>query len=130
MGRGWVLVSKTVYVVDDDAAVRDSVGILLDAHGYAAQTFASADEFLEGMADPRAACLVLDVNMPGVSGLELLTIVQRRWPQLPVIMVTGKFENLDNLRQALPTGVDLLAKPFADKVLFAAIKRASGSFPD
>jgi two-component system, LuxR family, response regulator FixJ len=116
--------SKTIYIVDDDAAVRDSVQVLLDTHGYCAKAFESACEFLSRY-EGEPACLLLDINMPSMGGIELLKIVQRRWAQLSVIMMTGRQESLSGAQADLPPGVGLLAKPFHDRALVAAINTAA-----
>lgn len=113
-----------IYIVDDDDAVRDSVRILLEVHGYDVQDFASGPEFLAGFDGRPKACLILDINMPGMGGLEVLDAVGAKWPGLPVIMITGRGDGASKT-QALRNGaVALLEKPFGDMALVQSIERA------
>ena len=78
-----------VYVVDDDEAVRDSLSVLLRSVGYQAQTFESAMEFLESFDADQHGCLVADIRMPGMSGLDLQTALNKDGSELPIIFITG-----------------------------------------
>lgn len=114
----------SLHIVDDDEAVRDSLQILMEARGYAVTSHAGGREFLAAFGAEPGACLVLDINMPVMSGLEVLAVVRQRWPQVPVILVTGRSENLAR-SEALAQGASaLLEKPFRDDVLIAAIEEA------
>lgn len=116
--------SQTVYVVDDDVAVRDSLSFLLDSVGLDAVTFASATEFLEAY-DGRHAVLVLDVRMPSMSGLELQeTLAERSSTALKIIFISGHGD-IEMAVEALKRGAtDFLAKPFRDQELLDRIHQA------
>ena len=113
-----------VYVIDDDASVRNSLGRLIRSVGLDVKTFLSARDFLSYNPPDRPGCLVLDVKMPGMTGMELqeeLTAVNRF---IPIIFITG-FGNVPVSVQAMKAGAfDFLEKPFDDKTLIDAIHRA------
>jgi FixJ family two-component response regulator len=113
-----------VFVVDDDISVRESLELLIRCEGWQPETFASAQEFL---ARPRAVvpnCLVLDVSLPGLNGLELQTLVAAERPEMPIIFVTG-FGDVPMTVQAMKAGaVEFLTKPFSDDALLDAIRQA------
>ncbi len=119
----------TVYVVDDDAAVREALSALLSVKGYAVATFESAEAFLSGMpaaaADLKAAaCLLVDLRMPGMSGLDLHRELNRRGIRLPVVVISGHGD-IPMAVAALKAGVvDFLEKPFDTDVLLASIDEA------
>ncbi len=81
--------TQTVFVVDDDVAVRQSLALLIRSMGLAVEAFESAQAFLEVCVPARAGCVVLDIRMPGISGLEMQEELQRRAIGLPVIFITG-----------------------------------------
>jgi RNA polymerase sigma factor (sigma-70 family) len=114
----------TVYVVDDDPAVRDSLSLLLGLRGYRTALFACAEDFLN-VLDPEArGCLVVDVKMPGMSGLDLQREIGGRGLELPVIVITAHGD-VASARAALRAdAVDFLEKPFDDLQLTAAIDAA------
>ena len=114
----------TVYVVDDDDAIRDSLRWLLEANDYKVELYDSGESFI-AKYDPNAiAVLVLDVRMPGMSGLELQQAMEERGIELPVIFLTGHGD-LDTAIQSLKRGaVDFLLKPVDDEKLLAAISSA------
>lgn len=114
----------SIYIVDDDEAVRESAQILLEAHGYDVQIFANGPDFLARFDGQRRSCLILDINMPGMDGLEVLDIARARWPHLPVIMITGRGDKSARLRALENGAVALLEKPFADVVLLGSIEQA------
>jgi two-component system, LuxR family, response regulator FixJ len=112
---------RIVYVVDDDAAVRDSVSLLLDARGLTVQTFASAGEFLDAATALAPGCVVTDLRMPEIDGLELLRRVRERHPVLPVVVMTAHGE-VPRAVQALKLGaVDFIEKPFPVEALLNAV---------
>lgn len=119
-------VNPSIYIVDDDEAVRESVQTLLETYGYDVHVFASGEEFLGGFDGRRNACLVLDVNMPAMNGLELLRLVGKQWTALPVIMITGRSEGANKVRLSAEGAVDFLQKPFSDTAIVEAIERALG----
>ncbi len=114
----------TVFVVDDDAAVRDSLRWLAQSVGLAVQTFARAEDFLNEYDPATPGCLLLDVRMPGMSGLSLQDELAVRHATLPVIILTGYGEVATAVR-ALKTGaVDFIEKPFSDEVLLDRVRQA------
>ena len=114
----------TVFVVDDDEGVRTSLGILLDSVGYRAILFASAMEFLAQYDPERAGCLLLDMRMPRMSGMDLQEELAQRGAFLPVIFITGHGD-VPLAVQAMKAGAfDFLQKPFSQHDLLARIKGA------
>ena len=112
----------TVFIVDDDADIRDSLGLLLGAAGFKTRTFSSAEAFLADAAE--GGCLVADVRMPGMSGLELLEEIARRQMRLPVIIMTGHADIPLAVRAMKAGAVDFLEKPFSCAVLEESVRRA------
>ncbi|MEJ7136945.1 response regulator transcription factor [Amphibiibacter pelophylacis] len=116
--------SPLIHVVDDDAMMRRSVVFLLDSIGWDAVAYASAEEFLAQPAPQRPGCLVLDIRMPTLSGLELQQQLAGRGDALPVIFITGHAD-VSLAVQAMKSGAcDLIEKPFRDQVLLDAVSRA------
>ena len=114
----------TVFVVDDDNAVRNSLRLLLKSVGLASQPLGSAAEFLEGYSPSQPGCLVLDVRMPGMSGLELQRELNLRGATIPVIFITGHGD-IPMAVEAMQQGAfDFLAKPFRDQELIDRVQRA------
>lgn len=111
----------TVFVVDDDAAVRDSLRWLLESVGHAVETYASGAEFLDSVEPDRPGCLLLDVRMPGMSGLELQDALQKRGTQLPIIMITAHGDVPMAVRALRAGAFDFIQKPFNDQVLIDRI---------
>jgi FixJ family two-component response regulator len=113
-----------VFVVDDDISVRESLELLIRSEGWQPETFESAQEFL---AHPRAlvpSCLVLDVSLPGLNGLELQKRVAVERTDMPIIFITG-YGDVPMTVQAMKAGaVEFLTKPFGDEVLLSAIRQA------
>ncbi len=113
-----------VHVVDDDDGARTAVVRLLGAAGYVARGYASAGEFLMAVSEDAAGCLVLDVRMPGPSGLELQEALARRHSTLPVIFLTG-FGDIPMSVRAIKAGaVDFLTKPVQRAALIGAVQSA------
>ena len=114
----------TVFVVDDDEAVRDSLKALLDAVGMKAEAYASAREFLSACESSRTGCLVLDVRMPDMSGLELQKKLAASQFRIPVVIITGHGD-VPMAVEAMKAGaVDFIEKPFRQEVLLNSIRRA------
>jgi FixJ family two-component response regulator len=113
-----------VFVVDDDISVRESLELLIRSEGWQPETFASAQEFL---ARPRAlvpSCIVLDVSLPGLNGLDLQKRVAVERTDMPIIFITG-YGDVPMTVQAMKAGaVEFLTKPFSDDVLLSAIRNA------
>jgi two-component system response regulator FixJ len=113
-----------IYVVDDDAAVREATHTLLEAAGYVAQSFSSGDDFLERAEIHRRGVALLDICMPGPSGLEVQEDIARRGSALAVIIVTGHGD-VATAVQAMKAGAsDFLEKPYQPGALLEAVKRA------
>jgi FixJ family two-component response regulator len=113
----------TVFVVDADAAVRESLELLIDGSGWQPKTFASAKEFLAQPRVPAPSCMVLDVALPGLSGLDLQKLVADR-TDMPIIFLTG-YGNVATTVQAMKAGaVEFLTKPYRPDVLVSAIRDA------
>jgi FixJ family two-component response regulator len=114
----------TVYLVDDDAAVCRSLARLMKAVGYRARTFGSPDEFLRHYRDQGPACLVLDMKLPGMTGLELQrTLATGQWP-LPIVFITGHGDVPTSVQAMKGGAVDFLPKPFLDADLLQAVAQA------
>ncbi|HEY8125503.1 MAG TPA: response regulator FixJ [Methylocystis sp.] len=114
----------TVFIVDDDPAVRDALQLLLETDGYAVVSFPSAPAMLSSVTRESAGCVIADVRMPEVSGLDLLLEMKNRNLHLPIIIITGHGD-VPLAVEAMKRGaVDFLEKPFDDDALFAAVKRA------
>jgi FixJ family two-component response regulator len=113
-----------ISIVDDDAAVRDSLTNLLESAGLPTESFTSAEEFLASTRADRKSCLILDVKLPRMSGIELQQLLSSRSNSTPVIFITAHGD--DNLRtQALSDGaVDFFHKPFDAEALLAAVETA------
>lgn len=114
----------TVHVVDDDQAVRDSLGLLLEAEGMRTRTFASAAAFLDAVGPETEGCLVLDVRMPGMSGVELQRELEARGIHLPVVFLTA-YADVRMAVGAIRAGaVDVLQKPVHADALLERVREA------
>jgi|SRR5579863_3951584 len=115
-----------IYIVDDDDAVRDSLKLLLESHGMRVLEFGSTDEFSTAYRHFPRSCLILDMHLPVVGGLEFLASERAQGLNLPVVMITGRADDATRER-ALELGVSaFLEKPVDDLLLFAALRRALG----
>src|SRR5271157_927270 len=116
--------TKIVAIVDDDESVRRALQGLLKAVGLPAKAFASAEEFLDSGQQHHTACLVTDIRMPGMSGLDLQARLNSQNCRIPTIFITAHGDT--NMRmQALRAGaVEFLAKPFSDEVLLENVRAA------
>ncbi len=112
-----------VYVVDDDEAVRDSLKWLLEGNHYQVACFARAEDFLTGYDPTRVACLILDVRMPGMSGLELQEELMARGANLPILFVTGHGDVPMAVTVMKKGAVDFIEKPFNEGALRASVER-------
>ncbi|MBK5968137.1 MULTISPECIES: response regulator FixJ [Thiorhodovibrio] len=113
-----------VYVVDDDQAMRESLQWLIESVGMQVQTFDSADAFLKACKPDWSGCLLLDVRMPGMSGLELQSYLGRRSICLPVIVITGHGDVAMAVRAMKAGALDFIEKPFDDEALLGSIRKA------
>jgi RNA polymerase sigma factor (sigma-70 family) len=114
----------TIYVVDDDPSVRDSTELMLKSVGFNVKTFGSAQDFLKADLREDLGCLVLDVRMPGMSGLELQEKLVSTKTPLPVIFITGHGTVPMSVRAMKAGAFDFLQKPFEEQDLLDAINRA------
>jgi FixJ family two-component response regulator len=112
-----------VYVVDDDEGIRNSIESLIRSVGLSVQTFASAQEFL-GTKRKAAGCLVLDVRLPGLSGLDLQSELVREEIHTPIVFITGHGDIPMSVRAMKAGAVEFLTKPFRDQDLLDAIRQA------
>jgi two-component system, LuxR family, response regulator FixJ len=114
----------TVFVVDDDQAVRKSLDVLIRSVGLKVETYESAQSFLAGCDPERPGCLVLDVRMPGMSGLELQKTLKEQGIGLPVIMITGHGDVPIAVRAMKAGAVEFIEKPFSKQLLLEHIHEA------
>jgi two-component system, LuxR family, response regulator FixJ len=113
-----------VHVIDDDEAVRQSLAFLLRASGVAARTYESASAFLDALPTIETGCIITDVRMPGISGIELLKRLGEMQVKLPVIVITGHGD-VPLAVEAMKFGaVDFLEKPFEDELLLGSVRSA------
>lgn len=118
------MTEPVVHVIDDDEAMRESLGFLLDTAGLSARTYESATDFLDRADGLAAGCIVTDVRMPEMSGLDLVQRLKERGVGLPVVVITGHGD-VPLAVQAMKAGVvDFLEKPFDDEALLTAIRSA------
>jgi FixJ family two-component response regulator len=116
--------ASIVFVVDDDISVRESLELLIRCEGWQPETFSSAQDFLVRSRTPAPSCLLLDISMPGLNGLELQKRVAAEHPYLPIIFITGHGD-VPKTVQAMKAGaVEFLTKPFKDDVLLSAVRQA------
>ena len=114
-----------IYVVDDDEAVRDSLRVLLESHGMTVEDFGSIAEFRRGHVAGRKACMILDLHLPGTSGLDYLATRDCSIP-LPVIMITARGDAATRKRAREMGAQAFLDKPVSDEALIANIRQAFG----
>jgi len=112
-----------VYVVDDDASVREAVGSLISSAGLRAETFPSAQEFLASTRAEAPSCLVLDVELPGLNGLDLQEELAKANVRIPIIFLTGRANISMSVRAMKAGALDFLTKPVDDEVLLDAIRK-------
>ncbi len=113
-----------VHIVDDDQAIRDSLGFLMKSVGFESQTYESAEAFLDQAEVDRPGCLVVDIRMQGMSGLELQQVLNHEGIDIPVIIITGHGD-IPMAVEAMKAGaVDFLEKPFDNELLVARIRQS------
>src|SRR6202050_81455 len=117
-------VTPIVFVVDDDVSVRESLELLIRCEGWQPETFASAQDFLDYPRVPVPNCLVLDVSLPGLNGLDLQRLVAGDRRDMPIIFITGYGDVPMTVRAMKAGAVEFLTKPFNDDVLLSAIRSA------
>jgi FixJ family two-component response regulator len=113
-----------IAVVDDDESVRESLPDLLREFGFAARAFTSAEAFLASGCAAEARCLILDITMPGMSGLDLQQELQRQNHSVPIVFITAQWDEALRPRVIKQGAVECLFKPFSDTSLFEAIQAA------
>jgi FixJ family two-component response regulator len=116
--------SKFIAVLDDDDSVRNALQGLLKAVGLPAQTFASAEEFLKSSERQQIACLIADIRMPGMSGLELQAKLNAERCRIPIIFITAHGDAKMRMQALRAGAVEFLAKPFDDEALLESVRAA------
>jgi two-component system, LuxR family, response regulator FixJ len=115
-----------IFIIDDDDATRDSLRLLLEAEGFDAQEFAAGRLFLDGVRPVDGDCLILDLHMPGMSGLEVLEELRSRGDRMPVIIVTARSDAVARHRAAAGGALAVIEKPPSVDELLALVRTASG----
>jgi FixJ family two-component response regulator len=116
--------APTVFIIDDDAAVRASIRDLLESLGLCSESFGTAEEFLRTKRSEGPNCLVLDVSLPGVNGLDLQKQLADAGVQIPIIFITGHGDIPMTVKAMKSGAVEFLTKPFLDRDLLEAINQA------
>jgi two-component system response regulator FixJ len=116
--------SEVVHVIDDDEGVREGLCALLDLKGYTAQPHASCEEFLNGFSADSTLCIVADLRLPGMGGLDLQTRLQKNAIDLPFIVITGHGDVSSAVRALKSGAADFIEKPIDGKAFIAAVERA------
>ena len=111
-------------VVDDDESVRESLPDLLNELGFATQTFSSAEELLSSDSLDRTRCLILDIAMPGISGLDLQQTLNQRGHTIPIVFITAQRDKAVHEQAVRQGAVSVLLKPFSDVALLEAVRSA------
>jgi FixJ family two-component response regulator len=114
----------TVYVVDDDPGMRDSLRFLLESRGFAVEAFGSAQDFLRSNGSQQAGCLIVDVRMPDMTGLELQERLAQQNSRLRIIVMTGHADVAMAVGAMKAGAVDFIEKPFSDETLLDSVGRA------
>jgi len=115
---------RMIHIVDDEEAIRRSAGFMLKTSGYAVSTYASGDAFLQSARDAEPGCVLLDVRMPGMDGLEVQKAMAERGIAMPVVVLTGHGDITVAVRAMKGGAVDFIEKPFEKAVLLTAITAA------
>src|ERR1700681_3306949 len=113
-----------IFIVDDDSATRDSLRLLLECVGLEARDFPSAKTFLDARQFADEDCLVLDVHMPGMTGIELLEQLRERGDRIPIIIITGQPSVVDTARARAAGALAVLEKPFKPGEIVGLVRRA------
>lgn len=116
--------ASTVFIVDDDAGVRESIEALLASAGLRSRSFATPDAFLSGIAPETAGCLILDYSLPGINGLDLQRRLRSAGCQMPVIFLTGHGDIPMTVAAMKSGAIEFFTKPFDDQVLIDAVRQA------
>jgi two-component system response regulator FixJ len=118
-----------IHVIDDDAAMRDSLAFLLDVNGFEPRVHESANAFLSGLPGPELQCVVSDIRMPGMNGIELVRKLKNEGAGCPVILITGHGDVALAVEAMKAGAADFIEKPFDDAALLGAIRAALQSYP-
>jgi FixJ family two-component response regulator len=116
--------TKPVAIVDDDELMRSALGGLLKAVGLPAREFASAEEFLNSGQQHQIGCLIADIRMPGISGLELQAKLNAEHCRIPIIFITAHGDEKMRMQALRAGAVEFLAKPFDDEALLVSVRAA------
>lgn len=116
--------APSIYVIDDDRSVREALSSLFRSVGYKVQLFESTSEFMQAKRADANSCLVLDIRLPGVSGLDLQSHLNREQIQIPIIFMTGHGDIPMSVRAMKAGAIDFLAKPFRDQDMLDAVAAA------
>jgi|SRR5208282_3676725 len=116
--------SQIIAVIDDDEAMQDSLRDLIEAAGLVARCFGSAEEFLESDLHTRAACLILDIRMPKMSGLQLQARLKEEESDIPIIFITAHGDARMRIQAMREGAVEFLAKPFDHQLLLKRVRSA------
>ena len=116
--------TKLVAIVDDDHSMRNAVGGLLKAVGFSSQAYASAEEFLQSGQQHQTSCLITDIRMPGISGLELQARLNAEHCRIPTIFITAHGDAQMRMRALRAGAVEFLSKPFDDEALLETVRAA------
>ena len=127
-GKSTFTKDTRISVVDDDESMREAIKALIGSMGFSVEDFSSAEDFLNSGRSQACDCLILDVMMPGLSGLELQQRLMADHQLIPIIFVTAHFSEKERMRAMQAGAVDFLSKPFTEQELFFAID-ASLSIP-
>jgi FixJ family two-component response regulator len=117
-------VNKLIAIVDDDESVRGALQGLMKAVGLPAQTFASAEEFLQSGQHRETGCLIADIRMPGMSGLELQAALNANGCRIPIIFITAHGDEKMRMQALRAGAVEFIAKPFDDEALVESVRAA------
>ena len=123
-GESQVSETALISIVDDDESMREAIQSLLRSVGFRAKTFASGEQFLQSDQIENTACLILDVRMPGMSGLDLQRRLMATECRIPIVFVTAHGEEEARSRALQEGAVDFLLKPFSEEALLNAIQAA------
>jgi RNA polymerase sigma factor (sigma-70 family) len=116
--------SPIVFVVDDDISIRESLELLIQCEGWQPETFQSSTEFLHRARPQVPCCLILDVSLPGLNGLELQTMIARTRPEMPIIFISGHGDIPTTVKAMKAGAVDFLTKPFDDEALLRVVRES------
>ncbi|AKH43689.1 two-component system response regulator FixJ [Altererythrobacter atlanticus] len=122
--------ARLVHVVDDEEAIRRSLDFLLRTAGYRVERWACGNDFLKGVDPEQPACVLMDLRMPGMEGMDIQEEMARRGINLPLIMLTGHGDVAMAVRAMRAGAVDFLQKPFDRKVILEAVEEAFGLLAD